>query len=63
MQSTLQIQYEGDLNTTIFDLTGRKILNTQLKSIDMSTIAAGTYIVKALESKTNQENSFKIVKK
>ncbi len=63
VQSTLQIQYEGDLNTTIFDLTGRKILNTQLKSIDMSTIAAGTYIVKALESKTNQENSFKIVKK
>lgn len=63
VQSSLQIQYEGDLDTSIFDLNGKKILNTQLKSIDMSNIVDGTYIVKSFDIKTNQTNSFKIIKR
>jgi hypothetical protein len=63
VHSALQIQYEGDLNTTIFDSNGKKILNTTLKNIDMSNLPIGTYIAKSLDRITNQINTFKVIKK
>ncbi|MGK0253132.1 MAG: hypothetical protein ACI9OE_000592 [Mariniflexile sp.] len=61
--SQLQIQYEGDLKTTVFDFVGRKLLDTKLKTIDMSSMPNGIYIIQTTDSTTNKKNSYKIVKK
>ena len=62
VQSELQIQYNGDLTTSVYDVCGTKLIETKSKTIDMSNIASGMYIIKTVENKTEKTNSFKIIK-
>lgn len=63
VQTELQIQFDGDLTTSIFNISGAKLIETNSKSIDMSKMAAGVYIVKALDKSTQKVNDYKIIKK
>jgi hypothetical protein len=63
VQTELQIQYKGDLTTSVYDISGAKLIETKSKSIDMSKMATGTYVVKTLDNETKKANSCKIIKK
>lgn len=63
VQSELQIQYKGDLTTSVYDINGSKLIETNSKSIDMSKMSTGTYIIKTLDNESKKSNSSKIIKK
>lgn len=63
VQSELQIQYNGDLTTSVYNISGAKLIETKSKNIDMSKMATGTYIIKTLDNESNKANSCKIIKK
>jgi hypothetical protein len=63
VQSELQIQYKGDLTTSVYNISGAKLIETKSKNIDMSKLATGNYIVKTLDSDSKKSNSYKIIKK
>ena len=61
--SVLNIKYEGDLNTTVFDFLGRSVIKTQSKTINMNNLPSGMYIIQTKDNATNKTNSYKIIKK
>ena len=63
VQTELQIQYNGDLTTSVYDINGAKLIETKSKSIDMSKMATGTYLVKTLDNESKKTNSCKVIKK
>ncbi|MBA4283835.1 MAG: hypothetical protein C0432_06050 [Candidatus Puniceispirillum sp.] len=63
VQTELQIQYKGDLTTSVHDINGAKLIETNSKSIDMSKMSTGTYIIKTLDNESKKTNSCKIIKK
>ena len=63
VQNELQIQYDGDLTTSIYGINGAKLIETKLKTIDMSKMATGTYVIKTVDNETQKTNSYKIIKK
>ncbi len=63
VNSILHIQYYGELKTTVYDFLGRQLLETQLKTIDMSTMPNGIYIIQTTDSISNKKNSYKVIKK
>ena len=63
VNSVIQIKYQGHLNAKVYDFLGRELLSTNSKSIDMSEIPAGVYIIKTTDKTINKTNSYKIIKK
>lgn len=63
VQNELQIQYDGDLTTSIYGVNGAKLVETKLKTIDMSKMATGTYLIKTVDNATQKTNNYKIIKK
>lgn len=63
VQTELQIQYNGDLTTSVYDIGGAKLMETKSKTIDMSKMSTGTYIIKTLDDESKKGNSCKIIKK
>jgi hypothetical protein len=63
VNTILHIQYHGELKTTIYDFLGRKLMDSQLKTIDMSKMPNGMYIIHTTDTTTNKKNSYKIIKK
>ena len=63
VQSELQIEYQGELDTSVYDMHGKKLIDTQSKTIDMGKMAVGMYCIKTLDRITNKTNSYKIIKK
>ena len=63
VQTELQIQYNGDIITSVYDINGSKLIETNSKSIDMSKMSTGTYIIKTLDNESKKANSGKIIKK
>ncbi len=63
VQTELQIQYNGDLTTSVYDINGAKLIETKSKSIDMSKMATGTYLIKTLDNESKKTNSCKVIKK
>ena len=61
--STLQINYPGDLEIEIFDMLGKSLMTTNKKAINLSYLAAGTYMIKILDVENNQSIVKKIIKK
>jgi hypothetical protein len=62
VQSELEIQYKGDLTTSVYDIRGAKLVETKSKSIDMSKMSTGMYIIKTFENDSQKTNSYKIIK-
>ena len=63
VNSILNIQYDGDLQIIINDILGKEIIKTEQKSIDMSRIPKGIYIVNLADIKNSKKNSYKVIKK
>ena len=63
VNSVIQIKYHGHLNAKVYDFLGRELLSTNSKSIDMSEMPAGVYIIKTTDKTINKTNSYKIIKK
>ncbi len=63
VQSELQIQYKGDLTTSVYNISGAKLIESKSKSIDMSKMSTGTYIIKTVDNDSKKTNSYKIIKK
>ncbi len=62
VQSELQIQYKGDLTSSVYDIRGAKLIETKSKRIDMSKMSTGIYVVKTFENDSKKTNSYKIIK-
>ena len=63
VNSVLNIQYDGDLLIIINDILGKEIIKTEQKSIDMSRIPKGIYIVNLTDTINSKKNSYKVIKK
>lgn len=63
VNSVLNIQYDGDLQIRINDISGKEIIHTERKSIDMSSFPRGIYIVNLTDIKKAKKNSYKVIKK
>lgn len=60
--SVVKIDYSGDLQLTLFNLLGQKLLSSSSKTINISNLDKGTYILRAKYS-NNTINNFKIIKR
>lgn len=58
---TIETTNQGELNVSIFDITGKTILETIGNSIDMTGLTSGLYIVKVRED--NKVANLKVLKK
>ena len=63
VNSILHFEYNGELKTKVFDFLGRQLINTKAKTIDMSAMPIGVYIIQTTDSTTNKKNSYKVIKK
>jgi hypothetical protein len=63
VKSILQIQYQGNIKAQVYDSLGRKVLSTNSKSIEMSAMPSGVYIIKIIDNALNKTNSYKVIKK
>ena len=52
-----------DYELEVYDLSGRKLMQTTGNTLDMSVLSNATYIVKAFDKETKETNSYKVVKK
>jgi hypothetical protein len=60
--SVINIDYPGDLQLTLFNLLGQQVLSSSSKTINISNLDQGTYILSAKYS-NNTINNFKIIKR
>jgi len=60
--SVIKVDYSGDLQLTLFNLLGQKLLSSSSKTINISNLDKGTYILRAKYS-NNTINNFKIIKR
>lgn len=60
--SVINIDYPGDLQLTLFNLLGQQVLSSSSKTINISNLDQGTYILSAKDS-NNTINNFKIIKR
>ena len=59
--SVINIDYPGDLQLTLFNLLGQQVLSSSSKTINISKLDQGTYILRTKDS-NNTINNFKIIK-
>lgn len=60
----LNIQSENEINVIIYNALGQQVLQVnQAKILNISTLASGLYILKAIESKTGKMGTVRFVKK
>jgi len=60
--SILNINFDGDLNLSIYNMLGQQILETNEKQIDISSFDRGTYILIVQNLESNNSTNFKIIK-
>ena len=60
--SILNINFDGDLNLSIYNMLGQQILETNDKQIDISSFDRGTYILIVQNLESNNSTNFKIIK-
>ena len=59
--SVINIDYPDDLQLILFNFLGQQLLSSNSKTINISNLKQGTYILKIKDSK-NTINNFKIIK-
>ena len=59
--SVINIDYPGDLQLILFNFLGQQLLSSSSKTLNISNLKQGTYILKIKDSK-NTINNFKIIK-
>ena len=60
--SFINIDYHEDLQLTLFNVLGQQVMSSNSKSINISNLDQGTYILRAKDS-NNTINNFKIIKR
>ena len=60
--SVINIDYHDDLQLTLFNVLGQQVMSSNSKSINISNLDQGTYILRA-EDSNNTINNFKIIKR
>ena len=60
--SVINIDYHEDLQVTLFNVLGQQVMSSNSKSINISNLDQGTYILRAKDS-NNTINNFKIIKR
>tara|TARA_R110001592_G_scaffold69514_1_gene213368 strand:+ start:9375 stop:11624 length:2250 start_codon:yes stop_codon:yes gene_type:complete len=63
VNTVLHLEYNGELKTKVFDFLGRQLISTKSKTINMSAMPIGVYIIQTTNSTTNKRNSYKVIKK
>ncbi|GAA4298250.1 DUF4960 domain-containing protein [Aestuariibaculum suncheonense] len=63
VQSVLDINYKGEINTTVYNILGEKVTESFSKSIDFDNVAAGIYIIKVRDLTSQETSTFKVVKR
>ena len=60
--SILNINYDGELNISMYNVLGKLILETNDKQINLSKYRSGTYILHVQNLKSGNSTNFKIIK-
>lgn len=60
--SVINVDYHEDLQLTLFNVLGQQVMSSNSKSINISNLDQGTYILRAKDS-NNTINNFKIIKR
>tara|TARA_B110000503_G_scaffold25530_1_gene40331 strand:+ start:4391 stop:5131 length:741 start_codon:yes stop_codon:yes gene_type:complete len=60
--SVINVDYSEDLQLTLFNVLGQQVLSSSSKTINISNLDQGTYILRAKDS-NNNINNFKIIKR
>ena len=60
--SIINVDYQEDLQLTLFNVLGQQVMSSNSKSINISNLDQGTYILRAKDS-NNTINNFKIIKR
>ena len=60
--SILNINFDGELKMTVFNMLGQQLLETNNKQIDISGFDQGTYILIVQNLESNNSTNFKIIK-
>ena len=60
--SVITVDYSEDLQLTLFNVLGQQVLSSSSKTINISNLDQGTYILSAKDS-NNNINNFKIIKR
>jgi hypothetical protein len=63
VDDVLNIKSTNDINSTIYDITGKKVLESNSKNINLEKLTKGIYIIKIKDLVYNITESIKIVKK
>jgi len=63
VSSILNIKYNGNILTQIYDTSGKKILSSDSKSIDVTQLTPGVYNVKISDQKKGTSQTSKLIKK
>jgi len=63
VENLLNINYEKNILSTIYDITGKKLLESSDKNIDLSTLQGGVYILHIVDLESNSIKYIKIIKK
>lgn len=59
----LNIKYNGNLSVTVFNFIGQSVIETNSKTINMSALPNGIYVVKIKDKALGKTNSYKVIKK
>jgi len=63
VDDVLNIKSTNDINSTIYDITGKKVLESNSKNINLAKLTKGIYIIKIKDLVNNITESIKIIKK
>ena len=60
--SILNVNHDGELNISMYNISGKLILETNDKQINLSKYRSGTYILHVQNLKSGNSTNFKIIK-
>ena len=60
--NTLNIKSVNQIHSTLYDITGKKVLESNSKSINLNLLSKGIYIIKITDLVSNITESIKIIK-
>ena len=62
VNDVLNIKSTSDINSTIYDITGKKVLESSSKNINLEKLSKGIYIIKIKDLINNISESIKVIK-
>ena len=61
--SMINVQFDRDIELTLYNMLGQEIMRTNNKQVDISTLQQGNYIVIVRDLESNYVKNFNIIKK